>query len=384
MASPPAGAGEETFFVVPKGFASYVGEDPIPFFKPTRGHTLTAAARFAVRSNEKYKDVKALIENERAYVRRAIFHAQQLYVYYVFGKNPIIVIGNFQTDIIKEEGRAIDAAVKRAIEVRPVKTHRMEIPLGDVNRPLLYRICGKTQDILHIEKTAKHDMFFTHKEHHVQGITQAHAYIKPSDDLKKLYSKFMFEEVENIITSNKAAFQITARNETATIDEIFKVAEKLQHFEAKLFLRTHGTLRITLPYEVTTETVLTLQKLFNDKKWRIFTDTPINIWKTPNQTTINHKKTQDPDVAQALKNGIVVKISADYIAHPSRYEAIASSIGGSLIRFIQSKFEDIPQAALISIPSQNANQVEELLSSPFSVEPDGLFCAVRVGGKPSV
>ena len=303
---------QETFFLVPKGFTQHVGENPIPFYRPQLGHTLTCDSRYAVSANEKYKDVKALLENERAYIRRALLHAQEIHIYYVFGKNPVVIMGNFVAEPIKEEGRAIEAALKRTIEVRPEKVHRFEIPLESANRPVLYRIVGKAESIAKLANASKPDMHFCSKDHHVPRLAQAHAYLKPEDFNEKYFAVYMFEQVENITTSRYAAHQVTLRKQNATIEELFQIAEKLQLYKAYVFLRTHGTLRVTLPRVVDAECVLSLRALLNDRSWRIFTDTPLNVWKTDEDHHQNHNhqifkqhKKQDPEVADALKNGIV-------------------------------------------------------------------------------
>jgi hypothetical protein len=139
-------------------------------FQPTkRPLTPTTNYFLLVRTNEPFEDFKAAIESERAYVRKALLRAQEIFFHRCVNKHPVIIMRNFAGFDIKETGsRAIDSAVRRCITVRPRAIKKVD--LGDVfATPPLYRLTGPTEAITTFASFAKPQNHFNVKASHVEG-----------------------------------------------------------------------------------------------------------------------------------------------------------------------------------------------------------------------
>jgi hypothetical protein len=96
-------------YVVPPALNEYLHEGTeIVFYQPKLGHVLDPDAIFAVRTNEPFEDFKAAIESERAYVRKALRRAQEIFFHRCVNKHPVIIMRNFAG--FEAGSRAIDSS----------------------------------------------------------------------------------------------------------------------------------------------------------------------------------------------------------------------------------------------------------------------------------
>jgi hypothetical protein len=392
----PAGVTQEplaqegdAFYNVPPTLREHVAVDSLPFYRPRRGHELTSTTMYAIRCNENYVDVKAAYEGERAYVRNAILRANGLWFYRAAGRQPIIIATNFEDKPIKSGGRAMEAAIGRTVFVVPAKRGiRIDIELQTADEP--YRIIGTTPAIEEFIRDGPPRFHATVKPHHVEGLSICTAFLQPEDVAPATYGYLMFERLANIVSSNRSDCQLTLRNPEAAGNDAFAIAELLQNFGATVTLRTHNVLRATLSTDVNVDTVNQLTAIL-PTGWRIFTDTPLNVWagsrsqgqnpRPAKQKTTTHKnhKQQEPEVvAQQQQGNIVVKIAADYPVHYMTFEAIAASMDASILKICTTKFSDVPLAALLVFPPDAAESIDSLCQEPFSIDEAGLWYATRV------
>ena len=124
--------------------------------------------------------------------------------------------------------------------------------------------------------------------------------------------------------------------------------------------------------------------------WRIFSDTPLDVWagareqnaNAPRGGDKNNKRTQEPEVAEAIAQGnIVCKISADYVVHPTVFGQLASSWNAKIVKVIETKYNDVPLAALFAFSAAQADLVNELCADPFAIDDFGSYHAARVGAR---
>lgn len=359
-------------FIVPPTLAPHVGDlQSIVFYRPKAGHTLQHDSVYAVRLNEGYLDAKAALENERAYVRAAALRAGCLIFYRCMGKNPILIMSSFEDKTIRDGNRAIEAAVDRTRTVRPAKVNRIETGLAEDTT--FVRICGPEKVLQIIAKTASqrgHQADI--KQHHVQGSFYMNLHVAPGKISDKLRSKVLITHVHDIISSRLADQQLTLRRNGATLEETMNIATDLQTLGARTHLRTNGTIRVTLTEKVTPKFTADLKAAYPG--WSVFTDTPINVWANSQQSAPSVNKI--PAVTQAVAQGEkAFKLQADYIPHPNAFEAIAKTIGATLLHVVAAKYTDGPMSCFVALP---AGADVSLFDAPFAIDEWGLWYAVPV------
>lgn len=353
-------------FIVNPTCAAVVGSDKkIPFYRPTSGHELKKEATFAVRCNENYADIAAAFEWERAYVRAALLRCKSIFFYRCSAKNPIIIMKGFEAESISTNGvRAADAAKKRTIVIRPkteVTQHKLAIEINP-----LYRITGPTaqiEEFIKLPVATGEDVCATVKPHHVAGLSIAHAFLNLSQ-VAHLKRTVCVELLSNILTSEKQNQQMTIRGETSSLAKIAMDLQKLGAFSS---LRTHGTLRVTMPKAVDTKLVNEIKIKYGVK---VFTDTPVNVWSAGRP---------ESDVQNQVPEGKkLVKVAADYMPHPAEFKAVAAHLKGTLHSVRPSKFTDKPMACLVLVDSSfDLSQWEKSAHAFFG--PGGLWYITTVG-----
>lgn len=378
-------ADEEQWYDVPLCLQSHINCAELRFLRPPIHKQVGPEDFFAIRCNENYHDVKAALENERIYVRQFAMHAQQIWFYRSVSRQPILVVGNFDEKIIREQNRGIDAAVQRTIVVSPEKQNRFEIKIPETVDEL-YRVIGKDEDVQVLLAKAPTRWRTTVKKHHVPGFTVAHCFLKPQDIKQSYFGKLMFEKLWNIISSNNMKNQVTIRKSSATIEETMEVAKIFQQEMGSITLRTHAVLRATLLSELNAENLSILKQRFNG--WKVFTDTPINAWGAPRDVAGQQqpKRTQqEPVVTEAMAEGkVVVKVDADYVIHHSVFTSLAQHFDGRIIKTIEAKYNDVPLAVLIALPHEREAEFDQLcLQGPFQVEELGNLYAKKLRGPKS-
>jgi hypothetical protein len=403
VATPPPLVDEAAvqWLTLPATLADAVGIQSAAFYRPKAGHTLGTEDIYAVRCNENYVDIKAVLENERAYVRMALFRATKIFFYRCVGKQPLILMGHFDATAIKDGSRAIEAAVLRTTEAKSQKCLRIEVqkPVDPRDKKnlsrKLFRVIGSAENVASFVKECQPFHYASAKPHFVPGVMVAHAFLCEEAllDFKtfpSLYKTLLFEKVDNIVSSSNSAKQLTLRNPAASIDDVAAVGLRLQEYGCFATLRSNGTLRITIHGDspVTADTVKALRGIVG-LDWKIFTDTPINVWQRDRESIAAGPRApaapkkqgppREPQVEQALAEGdIVVKISADHVVHPLDFVAIANFMNGTVIQHVISKYNDTPLAALIRAPPAQEANIQGLLDEPFSIDEMGQWHAVRV------
>jgi hypothetical protein len=369
---------ELQWFVVPPTLQPFVNElQSIVFYRPKAGHQLAADATYAVRLNEAYTDVKAALENERAYVRAAALKAGRIVFYPCIGKNPVMVLSGFEEKPIREGNRAMEAAVGRAVTVRPQKAHRLETAM--THDTVFVRVCGQQALISKLAKhAASHGRPIDVKQHHVEGAFFANLHVHPEKLTAKITSKMCVTYVQDITSSVNAEYQLTMRRHGATAEETIEIGTHIQVIGGRTHLRTHGTLRATMPQKVTADVVASLRASYPE--WSIYTDTPTNVWASApaHPTTAKPKTAPIPDVTAAVQCGHqVFKIQADYTPSPQSFQAIANALQGQLIHVVEAKFTDAPMSCFISLP---ASADVSSLAAPFAIDDWGHWYASPVRG----
>jgi hypothetical protein len=222
---------------------------------------LTPDAVYAVRCNENYIDVKAALENERSYVRAAALKANIITMYRCIAKHPVMILAGFSANDIKEATtRSIEAAVNRATVLRPATGNRM-MDIGGVNGyDPLFRMTGPDDVIAAFAARALPTQHFHTKKYHVDGCSVAHAYMS-AEEVQEARKHVLIEEVGNIVSSRKASQQLTLRDNNLNPASLLRLGLKLQDAGAGVYMRTYGTLRVTLTETVTAATHTWLKTL---------------------------------------------------------------------------------------------------------------------------
>lgn len=376
----------KAWYDVPPTLQDHLKMTRVPFLRPTEAPPMTTADVYAVRLNENYLDFKAAAENERSYVRYALLRARMLLFYFSAAKQPILIVGDFAGAPIKEANqRSVDAAVLRCVYVRPIRFHKSEVLSAKLPSFSLFRLVGPSNFITNFASAAPKHYHVNVKDHHVPGFAIAHAFMPAEDIDFSTVDDIMYENMLNIISSGNHAKQLTLRKEGATAEEVMSLAGALQgEIGATVTLRTHGVLRVTMPEDVTYETLDVLKGAVG-KEWKIFTDTPLDVWageRAKREKKNNARLEKLPEetktaVAQEETTGeIIIKAASDVIVHPSAFELIASSCGGTVINMIEAKYNDVPMSAFISFPA--GTDLSNFLDAPFDLGTGGLMYATRV------
>ena len=210
-------------------------------------------------------------------------------------------------------------------------------------------------------------------------IAVLHAFLTPRilnskyENMKKNdCANLLFEKMEHVLSSKWKDYQITIRKPTAEWKEIESVAMTLVRDGWTMTFRTKGTLRATaMDSPVTAERLNNLQQTLPEG-WRIYTDTPINVFAAAQPTVPAHKRV--PIVSEAMKTSAVVKLQTDKPSHPKLFENIAAAMGGVVIHVVTPKFSDVAMTAFLKIlhPTET---MKHMLSAPFSVEAEGFWYA---------
>ena len=116
--------------------------------------------------------------------------------------------------------------------------------------------------------------------------------------------------------------------------------------------------------------------------WKIFTDTPLDVWAadregnapTNKQNKPPAKATSEP-VRAAFKDDskIVCRLAADYIAHSAMFTKICAHFGAELVELSNAKYTDGPMSALITFKKEHAQVVANNSVEPISFNDDGLW-----------
>lgn len=377
----PAQAGEQVqWFIVPPTLQPHVnGMQTIAFYRPKAGHALSPEATYAVRLNEAYLDPKAALESERAYVRAAAMKAGVIIFYPCVGKNPVLIMSGFEEKNIKDGARAIDAAVARVQVVRPPKAHKLEVKA--MNHDLAFvRICGRPKHLEALVKMADaKEITLQVKDHHVTGLKYANVHLNPSNITDKLRANVLVAYVHDVISSQSASCQVTVRKNGASLDQTMEIGTALQVLGARVVLRTHGTLRVTMPGPIDTAFIENFKGSYPD--WSIFTDTPVNVWagsQGAQGAPTKPPTIKIPEVTQAVSTGHqVFKIQADYLPHPDSFKNICEAIGATLLHVVTAKYTDSAMSCFIALP---AGAGASLLAEPFMIDDWGLWHATPVRG----
>jgi hypothetical protein len=373
-------------FIVPPTLQLVLGEEfkEVPWLRPSTGAACDKNSTYAVRLNEAYEDIKAALESERWYVRNMAMRANNILFYRCVGKNPVLILGSFEkTPIRTETTRAMDDACSRAAVVKPQKFNRIEAgsPEGDHQ---FVRICGTTEEI---EKFAEHINRDTGanvtqvKHHHVAGLAYCHLYLKP-ESIEKINTKlFVYCNMKNIISSHNASRQFTVRCPNATLEQTLEVASQFAILQHEVYVRTHGTLRVTLNGgEVSQEFVEQVLTAFPG--WKVFTDTPMSVWAGSQNDPTKPKKKQPtkpkiPEVTEALKSKKkVFKIVADHLPMQDSFRRVAKALKGDILHEIDAKWTDAQMGFFIAF---DVDVDTSLLSDPFAIDDSGLWYATQIG-----
>lgn len=385
-------APEIRYFIVPLTLQPHVGEQQsITFLQPRAGHQLTKDAVYAVRCNEVYVDAKAAFEGERSYVRNALVRASSVIFYRCFGTNPVFVMTGFEDTIIHQAARAAESVMQRVIVVKPEKVFRLEVASPASNSDMLYRIMADEKAMQAMLN--KYGNRLTFKPSHIKGLYIAHTFMNKIDGYINTHASL--EAVRNIVSSEMMEYQVTIRCPGANTEDTMTLAKTLQGsgISATSTVRAPGTVRATLPIPCTPDSVKDLRNMLTTAlgepfaQWRIYTDTPLSAWtrdprdeaqRNTNKTaSTKPAKVHDPAVQDALEKGAcVIKISADHLPRRNDFNAIATALGGTKILTVESKFTEVPQAAIISCPP--SQRLEDILKGAFAISDLGHWTAVAV------
>lgn len=378
LAFPTTPASTKDIFVVPPLLQQHLQATSVPFYQPKLGHQLSPDSFFAVRCNEAYMDVRAALENERAYVRKALLQANHITFYRCAGSNPVLVMHTFDPQAIEGEGRAIDLAAQRCTTITPQK-RRVEIP-NAAQEVKHHRLTGTNECIIEAQALMPRTCYLAVKPSHLEGCSVAHAYLN-EEQLLEVKKVVLVEEHFNIISSQNQNFQVTMRDNAASTTRLIEVGLEIQKKGALTTMRTSGTLRVTLPTELTSETFNALKAEF--ASFKIFTDTPMSVWaparveereakmqqraaKQKAIATATQRRAEKAQKAQARydaqDNRPKAKLAADFIPHPSRFEQVARALGAEVLELSAAKYTDGPMSALIALPNQEA--LDALLALP--------------------
>jgi hypothetical protein len=342
-------ADKQTYFIVPRTLSQQLPEFvegmKIPFYRPVLGHALNADAMYAIRTNDAYHDAKAGMENERSYVRKACFKANEITFYRCVQKHPIFIVRNFAAEDIKEGNkRAIDCAVARCSTVRPQGKQAFQIDDAIFAGVSRFRITGPTHALAEIAALAQANHHFCVKESHVKGASVAHAYY--DEETARLVGQFaLIDKVNSILTSEHASQQVTLRGDIPA-EQLLAIGLTLQQWGCATTLRTYGTLRVTFPDVVTGETYKKLKTEF--PQMSVFTDTPINAWADGRPRLPQQGKSRSSAVSNAHDEGChVARFCCDTAPHPLMFKAIAAHFNGTLMEILDDKYNTAPMGCLI-------------------------------------
>jgi hypothetical protein len=124
-------------------------------------------------------------------------------------------------------------------------------------------------------------------------------------------------------------------------------------------------------------------------KWKIFTDTPIDVWAQARAEREATRKARPPKPsndknapADALASGkseistimesqpeykkmFLIKVSADCITPQELFPHVATALGGQVVKIIHAKYADVPLAVWIVAPPSET--LTSMLEAEFEV-----------------
>lgn len=344
--------------------------DEVPFYRPKVGHQLAPSSWFAVRLNERYHDTAAALEGERSHVRNAALRAEHIIMHPCWKKNPVLLLGLFAAEPIESgNDRLLDACKKRAVLL---ETTRHRIDVGPLDEGTRYRITGPTEAITKYNATAGASMHFSSKPSHIEGATVATA-ILTAEQAQQAAREVLVEKTDNILRSNNADRQLTLRKSGVDSNVLLHIGLSLQKSHGALvYLRSYGSLRITLPTAITPATITAIRKAYEG--FRVYTDTPLDAWGPA-----RNQPPRSEAFHEARRAGrVIAAISADYVPLPDRFEKLAKALGGDLLEIGPAKFTEAPMTANVGFDTAAWAEAQKLLANgPLQLgEDDGVWNVV--------
>lgn len=343
----------------------------IPFLRPSEGHTLHAAATYAVRCNEAYRTVRAALEWERAYVRQAMQRAQHIIFIKCSGKHPVMIMTKFAPTTITEPGKtASEAAKERATIITPL-TNTIKVKLDNNDeegeeRRELYRMTLPTAAVKDIPGMADPQRHMSVRDHHVTDMSIVHGFLT-DQQCEEIKAFSPIERVSNIIDSTAEKSQITLRKHKVDTTELLKICEKLQQEGATTTVRTFGVIRATMSEEVTPNKLKELRA--RHAGFAVFPDTPINAW--------GGSRDDVTPLKPVPKGSRLMKIAADYIPRPSTFAKVAKLLKGELHTVRPSRYTDAPMVAIIAVKADE--DLSRFDDAALEVEGEGRWYVVPAG-----
>ena len=353
----------------------FVGAEAITFYRPPMAQMCDdhPTMLFAIRCNENYANFKACILGERPYVRNMIVRAGKLFFYKSAGGQPIVIGTDFQAPIRNGNQRLIDSALARCLTVKPAKAHRIEIDpvkLGFYQSTRLVRAQGSTAALRSFMDTE--GVRGPVKETFMKNISVLHFFVQSDSaiNFSQYFGCLTFEYVTNIIGSEMSARQGTLRfkEKLCPPERLLETTELLQNQGCTVTIKSQTTIRFTANDNITAALLKNLETSYPE--WTCFSDDPIAGYTNSTRTRTTPSQPRHPRTPQTT----IVKICADHIVHDEIFTILAQSLGGGMLKLLVSKYNDVPLAALIRVPT---SEVEKLVEAPITVDGEGLFYITR-------
>ena len=337
---------------------------------------------FAVRFNEKYHDPGAALQGERIYVRKAMLRAGSIDVFPINGKNPVMIIRDFQAGPITGNQPSLTLAKNRVQwHTPPTSGKRLKTQASKPNAKQ-YRITAPAETTNTLAAGATTDMHFATNEHHVPGMLVAHAYL--SDDAVQVArdAGALIMDLNNIVTSENDACMITIRAEKKIdCNAVYNFATRLQNADPSLGIegleksqatyRTYNCVRMTMPRAITPEFLRNLRKKLPPDTVAL-TDVPLNMWASSrNEAPRAPRPPRAPKPAKprsdAPEGTRTYHFACDHVPHPEEFNILANALGGTLVEVANSRYTTRPMACKVAV-DKDKDISEFLEEAGFEIE----------------
>ena len=266
-------------FTCPREVREASGVESAPFYRPTKDMKLEPQHVFAVRCNKKYRDIVAVTNNERTYVRTALLCAEKIFFYRCHGGNPILLLKGFA---------AVPFAApvgQRSIDTVKTRTTVIDEPHEETLRietPLVHEVICTTvllRDAAALIKLLPNRLLGTTKDSHVPGLAETYFAVTEKDcaDLREAKVPFFF--MDNILTSRFALRQLSFRclsdvSATTLVAACCRIQQ--EYYGATAIVSTHKTIRINLPFDLRPAVIKHIRLLIDKNlgNTKFFTDAP--------------------------------------------------------------------------------------------------------------
>lgn len=347
---------------IPKPFNTLIGSKHCFFLRPSKDMKLEENATYAVRANEKYLGVKAMIAGERAYVRQALLQTNKLLVHAQPGKHPLLILHGFR----QPGTETPQAALKRLCDSYTSFSPEMEVPEADsfkvqysLNHTLIRIVCLSTE-------VSKLPTDARVRDGHVLGTKIATLKADEATQARLVEAGFSFLHYSDILSDDNIEKKFTLKfKKTVSPATAINAANKIMKNVpgCRAIFKTFSTLRVTCVSSLKPQVLRQVRAIVDsnlDSTYAI-PDEPMTAWKS-NPEPINQAQDDPPEPLNEapLKPGSLHRIArCNYLPQPEEFEHVAKALGATIAGYGQSLYTDAVMSCLLLFEGPAAERVRD-------------------------